>query len=90
MTQEYDIEKYGLELGPIKYQEFKEKTKFMTSEAQYIKKYGEELGKQKWTEYCKSCARTKESFIKKHGEQEGLIRWNRYCKRQRRSEHICL
>lgn len=62
----------------------------MTSEAQYIKKYGEELGKQKWTEYCKSCARTKESFIKKHGEQEGLIRWNRYCKRQRRSEHICL
>ena len=60
-TLTFFIDKYGEELGAIKYEEFKYKSKH--TEEKFIIKYGEDIGKIKWIEYLDKKKKTSKRSI---------------------------
>jgi hypothetical protein len=69
------IERFGIEEGTKKYNEYKDKIKLSLDN--FIKKYGPELGPIKFREYREKRKRnlSLEGKIEKYGEDEGLRRW---------------
>ena len=74
------VNKWGKELGEIKWKEYCDKHSKIASKQYFIDKYGKEEGLKI---YHDSRAITKEGMIKKYGKTLGLEKWNSYCKRQR-------
>lgn len=59
LSEQYYIDKYGDIDGPLKYKEFRLKTKFKThannwknTKENFILKYGEQQGLIRWNNYC--------------------------------------
>lgn len=77
---EFFINKYGEELGPQKYEEYRKWQKYAGCSIEYfIDKYGEEEGRKKYKQVNRSKAVTKESCIKKYGEKVGKEVFGHYC-----------
>ena len=74
------VNKWGKELGEIKWKEYCDKHSKIASKQYFIDKYGKEEGLKI---YHDSRAITKEGMIKKYGKTLGLEKWNSYCTRQR-------
>ena len=80
MTLDHMIEKYGIEEGRKKWNDYCKK-QAETNTFEYKQKvYG--WTKEQFDEYNSSRAVTLKNLIKRHGEEEGRKKWDEYCKRQ--------
>lgn len=77
---EHFIKKYGEDIGPIKYQQYKDRQAYTASSEYFIKEKG--MSEEQVKIYHKSRGHTLQSDIEKYGEEEGIKKWNEYCKRQ--------
>lgn len=77
---EHFIKKYGEDIGPIKYQQYKDRQAYTASSEYFIKEKG--MSEEQVKMYHKSRGHTLQSDIEKYGEEEGIKKWNEYCKRQ--------
>lgn len=75
------IEKYGKEVGEIKYKEILKKCD--SSLKGYIRRYGEVEGRLKFEAFSKKSAHTKEKYIEKFGEEKGTRIWDDMRKKKR-------
>ena len=80
LSKEKYIEKYGIEEGIKRHQEFC-KTRIVNEE-KFIKLYGIEEGKRKWIELCnkRKFNNSLDGYIQKYGEIEGNKKRKEFCK----------
>lgn len=81
-TLEVHIEKYGLEEGTKRYNEYRKKLVNSNGLENYIRKYGEEEGKRRYEEKNSKIqyGGTINFYIDKYGKEEGVQRWNEICR----------
>ena len=73
------INRYGEELGEIKYRERFSWYKDRYCREFYIDKYGDIEGDLKWNEYLKNMSKTSlESYVNRYGEELGKCRFDRH------------
>jgi len=80
ITKERLIEKYGIEEGTIRWNQYKVKQADSNSFEYKRKKHGWTV--EQYNEYNSSRAQTLEKMIARHGEKLGTTKWLAYCERQ--------
>lgn len=81
MTCENMVNKYGPELGLIRWNSYREKQAKSNTFEYKRDKHG--WSEDQFQEYNKNRSVTKENLIKRHGKEEGLRKWYAYVERQR-------
>jgi G:T-mismatch repair DNA endonuclease (very short patch repair protein) len=80
-TEKSTIEKYGEEVGIVKWKNYQD-IQAETNTFEYkAKKYN--MSKEEFDSYNKERSCTLENFIQRHGEDIGIDMWDKYCDRQR-------
>lgn len=80
-TEESIKEKYGNDLGSVKWRSYKD-IQAETNTFEYkAKKYN--MSKEEFDIYNKNRSSTIENFIERYGEEIGIDKWDAYCERQR-------
>lgn len=80
VTKDKMVEKYGIEEGVLRWEQYRKKQAASNSFEYKKDKYG--WDRDTYDSYNKSRAVTLENMIERHGEINGLLRWNEYCERQ--------
>jgi hypothetical protein len=80
ITLEHMIQKYGKEIGTLKFQKYCDKQAKKNTYKNKHQKYG--WNKEDFHKYNQSRSVTLENMIKKYGEIDGQQKWKKYCDRQ--------
>lgn len=80
VTEARLIEKYGIEVGIVKWDEYKKKQAKSNSYDYKREKHG--WSKDQFNEYNASRSQTLSKMIERHGEIAGAAKWETYCLRQ--------
>ena len=90
VTLDNFIIRYGEEEGTKKFDEYRNKQRYLGCKLEYfIDKYGEEEGTKKYNEINKRKRLTLDNFIRKYGEYEGTKKFDEYIqKKNYSSSHL--
>jgi len=80
VTLKAQIDKYGIEEGTKRFEQYKEKQAYSNSFEYKQQKHG--WSEEKFNQYNQSRACTEENYIKRHGIENGKNQWLEYCNLQ--------
>jgi len=80
-TEDSIKEKYGEEIGSVKWKDYQDVQAETNTFEHKAKKYN--MSKEEFDNYNNSRSSTLENFIKRCGEEAGIDKWDEYCERQR-------